>query len=297
MSQAPPDRLGHAAAAALADLAPDSRWRALGGFLEGVARHLTGNGEGAWAALEEGARAAGAGSPHLQSLCLAQLALLAIERDDRPAGEALAARARAHAERGLGGYATSALAYAVSAEAQAHAGRVDAARADMRDAERLLSALTDFSAWYEAECRVALARAALRLSEVPRARVLIEDARAQLRRAPGTEVAHGWVESAEAQADRVVAASPGAAWALTAAELRILQFLPTHLSFPEMAERLFVSANTVKTHTRGVYRKLGASSRGEAVLRARAAGLLDQASHAGVAAAVLADLTRSARSG
>ena len=62
----------------------------------------------------------------------------------------------------------------------------------------------------------------------------------------------------------------------------MLQFLPTHLSFPDIAERLYVSANTVKTHARSVYRKLDASSRGEAVARARHAGLLDQASHAGV---------------
>jgi len=42
-----------------------------------------------------------------------------------------------------------------------------------------------------------------------------------------------------------------------------------------VAEQLYVSANTVKTHARAVYRKLDASSRGEAVLRAREAGLLD----------------------
>ena len=46
---------------------------------------------------------------------------------------------------------------------------------------------------------------------------------------------------------------------LTTAELRVLQFLPTHLSFPEIAEQLNVSANTVKTHSRAVYRKLDAS--------------------------------------
>ena len=70
---------------------------------------------------------------------------------------------------------------------------------------------------------------------------------------------------------------------LTTAELRILGFLPTHLSFREIASRLYVTANTVKTHARSVYRKLGASSRGEAVVRARDQGLLDQASHAGLA--------------
>ena len=44
---------------------------------------------------------------------------------------------------------------------------------------------------------------------------------------------------------------------MTAAELRILRFLPTHLSFREIAERTFVSANTIKTQANAVYRKLG----------------------------------------
>mgnify|MGYP003624058350 CR=1 FL=1 len=57
----------------------------------------------------------------------------------------------------------------------------------------------------------------------------------------------------------------------------MLQYLPTHLSFPEIADELFVSRNTVKTHVRAVYRKLGASSRSEAVLQARDAGLIDAA--------------------
>jgi LuxR family maltose regulon positive regulatory protein len=61
---------------------------------------------------------------------------------------------------------------------------------------------------------------------------------------------------------------------LTAAELRVLQLLRTHLSFREMAAGLHVSANTVKTHAHAVYRKLDACSRSEAVARARDAGLL-----------------------
>ena len=62
---------------------------------------------------------------------------------------------------------------------------------------------------------------------------------------------------------------------LTTAELRILQFLPTHLSFREIAERTFVSANTVKTQANAVYRKLDVRSRSEAVACARELGLLD----------------------
>ena len=61
---------------------------------------------------------------------------------------------------------------------------------------------------------------------------------------------------------------------LTAAELRVLELLPTHLTEAQIAEKLFVSRNTVKTHLRGLYRKLEASSRAQAVERARELGLL-----------------------
>ena len=61
---------------------------------------------------------------------------------------------------------------------------------------------------------------------------------------------------------------------LTAAELRLLPFLSTHLSFREIGERLYISRNTVKTEAIAIYRKLGASSRSEAVKHAAELGLI-----------------------
>ena len=61
---------------------------------------------------------------------------------------------------------------------------------------------------------------------------------------------------------------------LTQSETRVLRYLPTHLSAPEIAAELCVSVNTVKTHVRHLYRKLGAHGRDEVVCRARAIGLL-----------------------
>ncbi len=71
---------------------------------------------------------------------------------------------------------------------------------------------------------------------------------------------------------------PSAAGAsfLTAAELRILPMLATHLSFPEIAAQMFVSPHTVKSQAVSLYRKLGASSRSQAVARSRELGLLDR---------------------
>jgi LuxR family maltose regulon positive regulatory protein len=56
--------------------------------------------------------------------------------------------------------------------------------------------------------------------------------------------------------------------------MRILRYLPTHLSRQEIASQLYISPNTVKTHMRRLYTKLGTHRRDEAVKRARALGLL-----------------------
>jgi LuxR family maltose regulon positive regulatory protein len=68
-----------------------------------------------------------------------------------------------------------------------------------------------------------------------------------------------------------------AAVGLTSAELRLLPFLATHLSFREIGEALYVSRNTVKTQAISVYRKLGVTSRSEAITRAVDLGLVEDA--------------------
>jgi LuxR family transcriptional regulator, maltose regulon positive regulatory protein len=284
-------RMGAKAEAACAELPEDAPWLALGQLLQGVASHLTGERTAARGLLEDGARHAAVACPGIQALCLAQLCMLSIERGDWTGAGSLAGHAKAQIERsGLQDYPTSALVYAVSAEVQAHLGRVETSQADAREASSLLEKVHDFAAWYEAETRIALARAAVRLSDVPSARALLAEAIARLERTPDAQVALGWIDACQAQADLSASSSAVRDWCLTTAELRVLQFLPTHLSIPEIAERLYVSANTVKTHARSVYRKLAASSRGEAVTAAREAGLLDETSHTGIGPAPLTDI-------
>lgn len=65
---------------------------------------------------------------------------------------------------------------------------------------------------------------------------------------------------------------------LTKSELRVLRYLPTNLTQPEIAAELYLSVNTVNTHISHLYTKLGTHRRGEAVERARAVGLLAPAS-------------------
>ena len=61
---------------------------------------------------------------------------------------------------------------------------------------------------------------------------------------------------------------------LSAAERRVLDLLPTQLTAPQMAARLFLTTNTVKTHLKNLYRKLGVKTRTDAVERSRELGLL-----------------------
>jgi LuxR family maltose regulon positive regulatory protein len=81
------------------------------------------------------------------------------------------------------------------------------------------------------------------------------------------------------EAERQVAAVDGAPGPslLTTAELRVLQYLPSHLSFPEIGQRLYLSRHTVKSQALSTYRKLGVSSRSGAVAAASELGLLPPA--------------------
>jgi LuxR family maltose regulon positive regulatory protein len=85
----------------------------------------------------------------------------------------------------------------------------------------------------------------------------------------------GWIADAWEQADAFAAGPVACPVALTKAELRVLRLLPSHLTYREIAARLHVSGNTVKTQAHAVYRKLDASSRSQAVAHARAIGLVD----------------------
>jgi LuxR family transcriptional regulator, maltose regulon positive regulatory protein len=62
--------------------------------------------------------------------------------------------------------------------------------------------------------------------------------------------------------------------ALTSSELAVLRFLPSHMTNQEIAEALFLSINTIKTHLRSVYRKLSVTTRRQAIARANRLGLL-----------------------
>jgi len=69
-------------------------------------------------------------------------------------------------------------------------------------------------------------------------------------------------------------AAPLSSTALTESELAVLRFLPSHMTNQEIAESLFLSINTIKTHLSSVYRKLGVVNRRQAIAQGRRLELL-----------------------
>lgn len=122
--------------------------------------------------------------------------------------------------------------------------------------------------------RLIQARAATALGETSLARQLIIEAQARMTPDLIGTLARELLAEAEAALARLRAddvCSP----ALTAAEMRVLRFLPSHLQLNQIGEHLYVSQNTVKTHVASIHHKLGVSSRTEVVERARELGLLE----------------------
>jgi LuxR family maltose regulon positive regulatory protein len=125
------------------------------------------------------------------------------------------------------------------------------------------------------QARIELIRVHIALADLAGARMLMREIEGILRRRPdlGTLVVETQALRDQLSAERF--SDLAGASSLTVAELRLLPMLATHLPGPEIAAELFVSPHTIKSQQVSLYRKLGVSSRGQAVARARDMGLLE----------------------
>jgi LuxR family transcriptional regulator, maltose regulon positive regulatory protein len=258
-------------------LPPGSDWIHVALLGRGVAHALLGATDRATddltAAVEQGLEYGGTEDV---ALAQAQLSLLAAERGawDEARQRAGAAQALV-TETGLDDYSTSALAHVATARIAVHEARREDARAVLARAHRLRPLLDHGIPWVTIETGLELTRAHLALAEPGAARTVLTETERVLALRPDMG---SLAEDARELHERVAASSgPDGAWAmsLTGAELRLLPYLATHLMFPEIATRLFVSRNTVKSEAVSIYRKLGVSSRSGAIERAVELGLLD----------------------
>jgi LuxR family maltose regulon positive regulatory protein len=248
--------------------------------LAGHARalYLAGDLDQAWAAAlqaiehpDAGHRAPG------HAFARSTLALVAAERG-RPA----VARVHAEKARALVGGVGSSRSW-LGANASAALGSVHLAEGRLAEAERELNNADRFlrdevATVHHAWLLVVLAGVRCRRGRVDEAEATLASARDTLSELRDS----GRVPSLADDVERDIALARGRARTgeildpPTGAELTVLRMLATDLSAREIAGELFLSLNTVRTHTRALYRKLGVNARADAVARAQALGLLAQ---------------------
>jgi LuxR family transcriptional regulator, maltose regulon positive regulatory protein len=258
-------------------MAAGSFWRTAATLYVGIAHLMAGDPDRADALFQDAAAGADAGGPTVgPCVALAERSLLAIARGAWEAAERHLAEAWSLArDAHLEDYPPVTILHAVAARIALHQADRLRAVAELTSAQRLRPALTYAVPHLAVQVRIELARCHLALSDFAAARILLQEVAEILTRRPGLGVFAEQAEDLWAELSRVRGSFTPGASALTTAELRLLPLLPTHLSFPQIAEEMFLSPNTVKSEAMSIYRKLGASSRGQAVTRSRELGLLE----------------------
>jgi LuxR family transcriptional regulator, maltose regulon positive regulatory protein len=240
---------------------------------QGIARVLCGDLDGGDAFLEKATTMGDWGAPSVIAQALCMRALIAMERHRWDRAEALASQARSVLDRA--GIEKYSLLCAVKARLALHRGDAAAARRELVSAQELRPLLTYASPHLAIPVRVELIRVHLALSDLAGARTLMREVDELLKRRPGMGTLVGEAGKLRVQlAEKRGSAVPGAS-ALTAAEMRLLPMMSTHLQLQEIAAELYLSPHTVRAQSKSIYRKLGAANRNQAIARARELGLLD----------------------
>ena len=209
-------------------------------------------------------------------VALAERSLLAIADGEWDSAERYLGQARTLArDAKLEDHPPVTIVYAAAARIALHQGDRQRVREELARAQRLRPALTYAVPYLAVQARLELATCYLALADPAGARTLLREIEQILLRRADLGVLVGQTEKLRALLTKMRGSSGFGASALTAAELRLLPLLCTHLSFREIGEELFLSPNTVKSQAVSIYRKLGVSNRSQAVTQSRELGLLD----------------------
>ena len=277
MTRNGPDAMLHDAEVAVSEEPQTSPYRSAALTFVGLATLLGGNADRADAVFGEAAEVGeGVGAFPAVSVALAERSLIAAARRDREQADSFSGRALEIVRTaGLSEHITSGPAYAAAALTAMRAGDRDRAQEHVTAAHRLRPILSYGFPSISVQTRLELARVEVALSDAAGARTLLTEIGEILAHRPDLGVLVDQVREFRAYVGTIRSGrSPGPS-TLTAAELRVLNLLPTYLSFREIGARLFVSPNTVKSQAISIYRKLGVSSRSEAVQTSRRVGLLE----------------------
>lgn len=218
-----------------------------------------------------------AGIPAMTVYSLGVRAAIALDEQDEHTAEALAREATQLMHRAdLDEHPWAAMAHVVPGTLLGRCGELEAAVGEI---ERGMELGRRQAAWQVTVCAfLALAEVRQRQHQLTAARRLLTQARNLLETLPDPGDGPVRLERTEkalrlrATRERDAASAPY--WELSEREIEVLRLLPSRLSQREIAAELYVSFNTIRTHTRVIFQKLGVTSRAEAVTRARELGLL-----------------------
>ncbi|MFL5680587.1 MAG: LuxR C-terminal-related transcriptional regulator, partial [Chloroflexota bacterium] len=254
---------------------PLSQWRSTALWLLGEAHLLLGARQAAEDAFGLAITARSWPDRLPRTIARARCAALKADDGEWVAADALIAEPRARAlEAGERRNGALLVVFAVDARIAIARGDTVRAREDLDIAQEMWPTTSHAAPWLSVDALLHLVQAYLSLSEIKTAQAVLRHAEQIARRRPDMGTLSVRLIAVR---DRVADASSTLVGSsvLTPAELRVVPFLPTHLSFQEIADRLTISRNTVKTHAMSIYGKLWASSRNEAVRRAVELGLVE----------------------
>jgi LuxR family maltose regulon positive regulatory protein len=208
--------------------------------------------------------------PIIRVLSLSAHSLVEAERGHPDRARDLAFRAMELVdEGGLHTVAQASLAFTALGLAQAASGRPSEAAAAIEHGLAVRRRNPSLSPWATMHHLLAAARVAVEAGDLPMARVLVEENETLMDRFPDGMGAMRARLAAVREAMGQRAARTSEAERLTGREVDVLRLLGDSLTLNDIARELHLSTNTVKTHAKALYRKLGATSRTEAVVIAR----------------------------
>ena len=271
-----PEAMMTDAAFAVAQEPASSPWRDSALWMLAEAHLLTGQPDDARALFAEASAAtAGTGIWDTIPICESQLAWLAMDRGEwEEAAERLEVALCTIAAQRLDDYVFSLPAFAGAARLSVHRGDLKQARRQLVQAMRGRPTATYLLPYLAVRLRLQLAKVFHAIAEPGIVRQLLHEIDDLLGQRPALGTLAD--EVGEFRHAVTAGADPGGTGRLplTPAELRLLPYLQTHLTADMIAKRLFISVHTVKTEIKAIYRKLGVSSRDDAVQKATQVGLL-----------------------
>jgi LuxR family transcriptional regulator, maltose regulon positive regulatory protein len=252
---------------------PASPWYAYARAVLGFGLHLAGDPEAT--PMLERALTAAASRPLTRIVALSVASLKAADEGGLAQAEELAGEA-VRIVSGRSGFSKrppSSFILAALGTAHARQGELETARAEFEYAIYRRRRWVLLTPWLSVEIQLRLAQVLLRLNDRAAAATVLAEVRSVLTASPAGA---GALLARLGMLERRLAASPSRsplAEPLTEREQAVLGLLRTSLSVSEIARELYLSGNTVKTHRRAIYRKLGVSTRAEAIERAQEPGI------------------------